>query len=418
MLRQLSRLWRRHLAPHKTVPVIRHVVFVSLKADSVIRSILRFIWYEKIPRIAFLVLSVMVFGALVVLGVERHKNEQFQDVEDALWWAVITVTTTGYGDKYPITPAGRLITGILIFTEMGLVSVFTATIASALTERRLKEARGLEQITTAGHIVICGWNPNAEGVIQTLVDLKANESSDIVLLNNLPEDQVQELILRLQGIQLRYVHGDFALEGALRKANIQNASSVIIMADLLGGDRAKADERTILGTLTIKSINRDVKVCAQLLSKDNEQHLKRAGADEIVLIGEFTGFLIASAAYLPGVNSVVKELLVERMGNGFQRLDVPPEFVGRTYFDLLVHCRREHRATLIGVISEEKGMTMEDMLTDSAIDNFIRQKFAEAGKESLFQVGGGTHVRVNLPDDYPIGENDHAIVIKGQTVES
>lgn len=418
MLRRLLRSWRRISAPLKEVPVIRHVIFIYLKIVSLIRASLRFIWYEHIPRIAFLVLSVMVIGALVVLGLERHKNEQFQDMEDALWWAVITVTTTGYGDKYPITPWGRVVTGILIFTEMGLVSVFTATIASALTARRLKEARGLEQITTAGHLLICGWNPNAEGVIQNLVALGAHESGDIVMVNSLPEDQVQEIILRLQDVQLRYVHGDFALEGVLRKANVENAATVVIMADIAGGDRAKADERTILGTLTIKSINRDVKVCAQLLSKDNEQHLRRAGADEIVIVGEFTGFLIASAAQLPGLNSVVRELMVDQAGNSFHRIEIPEEFVGRTYLDLLLHFRREHGATLIGVVSEEKGMTMDEMLTDSAIDTFIRAKFAEAGKESLFQVGGGSQVRVNLPDDYQIGENDHAIVIMQGKAES
>jgi voltage-gated potassium channel len=301
---------------------------------------------------------------------------------------------------------------------MGLVSVFTATIASALTERRLKEARGLEQITSAGHTLICGWNSNAEGVIQNLVALGALETGDIVMVNNLPEDQVQEIILRLQNVHLRYVHGDFALEGALRKANVENAVTVILLADIAGGDRAKADERTILGTLTIKSINRDVKVCAQLLSKDNEQHLRRAGADEIVIVGEFTGFLIASAAQLPGLNSVVRELMVDEAGNSFHRMDVPEEFRGRAYLDLLLHFRREFGATLIGIVSEEKGMTMDEMLTDSAIDNFIRAKFAEAGKESLFQVGGGSQVRVNLPDDYQIGENDHAIVIMQGKVES
>lgn len=418
MPKHLTRVWRRTSVLLKDVPVISRTLLFCQNIASLIRSSLRSLWRAQLPRIAFLVLSVMVLGGIVVLGIERHHNEQFKSLEDGLWWAMITVTTTGYGDIFPITGWGRIVTGLLIFTEMGLVSVFTATIASALTERRLKEARGLEQITAAGHIVICGWNLNAESVVHNLITRGASESREIIMVNTLSEDQVQQLILRFENVRLRYVHGDFALEGALRKASVQDAVVVIIVADIAGGDRAKADERTILGTLTIKSMNRDVKVCAQLLNKDNEQHLKRAGADEIVIVDEFTGFLIASAAHLPGLNSVVRELMVEESGNSFRRMQVPGEFVGRTYLDLLLHLRRERAATLIGIVSEEKGLTMDEMLADSAIDNFIRQKFTEAGKESLFQVGGGMRVRVNLLDDYHVGENDHAIVIAQEQVAS
>jgi len=352
----------------------------------------------------------MIVGGLVVLGIERHHNEQFKDVEDALWWALITVTTTGYGDKFPITGWGRVVTGILIFTEMGLVSVFTATIASALTERRLKEARGLEKITCVGHIAICGWNSNADNLIQKLIEV--GHRGDIVLVNTLSEEAVQDIILRHPASSIRFVRGDFSMESTLRQANVGEATAVIILADVVGGDRAKADERAILGTLSAKSINREVMVCAQLLSKDNEPHLQRAGVDDIIFTEDYTGYLLASSACSPGLTQVIKDLLTTESGNILKQVDIPKDFVGRTFLDLLLFFRKA-RMTLVAVVSQSRGMSMEDMLTDdfSFIDQFIKRKFSEAGKEALFHVGGGIQVHVNPPDDYVIEADDRAVVI-------
>ncbi len=210
MFKFFAQVWGRTWESWRRTPIIQRTLLFCQNIALLIRSSLQSLWRAQLPRIAFLVLSTMIVGGLVVLGIERHHNEQFKDVEDALWWALITVTTTGYGDKFPITGWGRIVTGLLIFTEMGLVSVFTATIASALTERRLKEARGLGKITSVGHIAICGWNPNADNLIGKLTEVGHTE--DIVLVNTLSEEVVQDVILRHPDASIRFVRGDFSME--------------------------------------------------------------------------------------------------------------------------------------------------------------------------------------------------------------
>jgi voltage-gated potassium channel len=56
-------------------------------------------------------------------------------IGDALWWAAVTATTVGYGDVSPITPEGRLIAVALMITGIGVIGVFTATVASFLFEQ-------------------------------------------------------------------------------------------------------------------------------------------------------------------------------------------------------------------------------------------------------------------------------------------
>lgn len=99
---------------------------------------------------AYVVASVtlIVFtGSLAVLDAERGSSGPIQTFGDALWWAVETVTTVGYGDMYPVTLTGRVVAGLLMLTGIGVLGTVTAGIASWLVERveDLGEQEDLEQ---------------------------------------------------------------------------------------------------------------------------------------------------------------------------------------------------------------------------------------------------------------------------------
>ncbi len=379
-------------------------------------SLTKGFWEKGLMRAIGLVICLMLSGGVVVTLIEKGSNEQFRSIGDGIWCLLITMTTTGYGDKVPETAPGKVATGIFLLLGVITVSLLTGTIASVMTERKIKEGRGLEKVREKRHIIVCGWNHNAEGVIDSL-----NNSFDeaVVLINQLPEEVMNEVLYRYRGSKVKYVRGDFVQETVLRRANVAEASAAIILADthgmpagLPGVSRTDPDERTILTTLAIRSIEPEVKVCAELLDPENEQHLRRADADEIIVRGKHSSFLLCAAAISPGINQVVDELFVRDDGNRIQRIKVPPAFIGKTFDEFSSHLREKYGAILIGFISEEKEMGLEDILTEdySAIDIFIRQKFNEAGKELK---GAGGKVRINLNPDssYTISEGEWAVII-------
>jgi len=80
---------------------------------------------------AALVAALMVvFSAIAILQVETRPDSNIKTAEDALWWAYSTITTVGYGDKYPVTGAGRLIAAALMTVGVGLFGTFTGFLAS------------------------------------------------------------------------------------------------------------------------------------------------------------------------------------------------------------------------------------------------------------------------------------------------
>jgi voltage-gated potassium channel len=83
-----------------------------------------------------LVVAIMFAAAGLEVAFEAHaKGSNIHSYGDALWWAVVTVTSVGYGDKYPVTAAGRAVAVVLMITGIALFGVVTASIASYFVEQ-------------------------------------------------------------------------------------------------------------------------------------------------------------------------------------------------------------------------------------------------------------------------------------------
>ena len=79
---------------------------------------------------------IVLIGALAVLEAERgHPNSNIEDYPQALWWAICTITTVGYGDLYPGTAEGRLVAIALMIGGLGLIGFTTGSLASWIVDR-------------------------------------------------------------------------------------------------------------------------------------------------------------------------------------------------------------------------------------------------------------------------------------------
>lgn len=339
---------------------------------------------ERILPILGVIFGILAGGAIFLYLLEGGTNKSLSGIGDAFYWAVISMTTTGYGDITPLTAGGRVVAMIVVVSGLILLSVVTSTVTSIFVERKIREGRGLETIKWKGHIVLCGWNPNAPETIEALLRLMPPEKLRLVLVNELPEEEGESLRYKYRELEVKVLRGDFTREDVLSRANIREAASAIVLADAMGGPgREAADERTILATLAIKSMAPEVKTCAELLNPENRQHLKRANVDEIVVRGEHMGSLLAGATASPGLPLIFKNLLAPEEENKLWKVAVPTGFIGKTVKDLADYFRQEHQAILIGLLKEQKTLGLDQILTDdySAIDQFIKQKFEEAGKD-------------------------------------
>jgi voltage-gated potassium channel len=82
---------------------------------------------------------MILFASVTILELEDTPDANIKTAEDAIWWAYATITTVGYGDKYPVTTGGRIIAAMLMTTGVGLFGTFTAYVSSWFVKGKLDQ---------------------------------------------------------------------------------------------------------------------------------------------------------------------------------------------------------------------------------------------------------------------------------------
>jgi voltage-gated potassium channel len=343
------------------------------------------LYNNAIVRIFIGIFGIALIGSSLIIRFEsdptRTDGNIIQNFGTGIWWAFVTLTTTGYGDTYPITTGGRIIGVLVMIGGIAVISVLTATISSAFVESTIRKGQGLEKVKIKNHLVICGWNFNVDDIILTLE--KELDFPSIVLINSCDPGPIGEIINRHTESEISFVSGDFSRDAVLDKANVRQAECVIIVADSNEMSSNKADEKTILTTLTIKNMNSKTRVYAHIVNPENEAHLKRAKADDVVVSDKYSGFLLAMHVSNPGVPRAVDEILTFRYGQVILRMNLPDSLIGKTFWEASDYVKQHFNALLIGIAKETHAMALNDMLSDdnSYIDQFIRQRLMQSEKK-------------------------------------
>jgi voltage-gated potassium channel len=107
---------------------IEKVTLLVREGELRVEAILK---HHSLFRVLIAAAGTLIIGSwLVLLFEENAKGSNIHNYPDALWWAIVTVTTVGYGDRYPVTEGGRAVAVILMLVGIGLIGVLTATVAS------------------------------------------------------------------------------------------------------------------------------------------------------------------------------------------------------------------------------------------------------------------------------------------------
>ncbi|MGE0567247.1 MAG: ion transporter [Bacteroidia bacterium] len=105
-----------------------------IRAYKSVRHIIAQVFHSKVKgaltSVTFVAILVLIFSSIAILQVENHPDSNIKTAEDAIWWSYVTITTVGYGDKYPVTTEGRLIAVALMTVGVGLFGTFTAYVSS------------------------------------------------------------------------------------------------------------------------------------------------------------------------------------------------------------------------------------------------------------------------------------------------
>ena len=233
----------------------------------------------NIVRIAKLMLVILLIMFLFGYIMTLIEPQTFPSLLDGIWWTLSTISTVGFGDFVPHTPTGKLMGMLLIFVGAGFIAAFFTAVTTTTLSPEEEYMSGTQQFHGTNHIIIIGWNERSKNMIQVLQSEKAR--TPIVLI-----DQTLRQHPNLLG-NYHFIHGNATEDDILKKANIFEASKLLITANT-HLDEFSADMFSILTLIACKGLNSNVYSCIEILTSSQIKNAKRAGADQIVQTNALT----------------------------------------------------------------------------------------------------------------------------------
>lgn len=280
-------------------------------------------FYTKLPlffRILLLALiCIFSFGIFIFL----IEPETFKTPMDGIWWAIITASAVGYGDFVPKTLAGKITGIILILIGVALLSSYFIYLATTTVNMQNVFLEGKASFKGKHHTIIIGWNERAKEVIENLCKKKL--AAPIVLIDE---------TLKKNPLTKKHVHfirGRANEDKTLLSAGIHDAQTVLITADQTK-DEKQADMYSILTLLAVKGLNPAVKCVVEILTVEQLNNAKRAGADQVIHSNRITSTLLFNSIESDGEMDAVIEVF--HLLNGKKILYRSSQsFTGKSFFE-------------------------------------------------------------------------------------
>ena len=331
---------------------------------------------------------------------------------DFLYYIVITITTLGYGDIYPLTEQGRCVIVFLIVVTTYFVPMQTNELITILENSSIYSRAVYKSNLEVPHLVICG-NVGVDALKNFCnelfhVDHGQSEKNAIILNSNMPS---QEMRLFLHTgkyeLNLKYLKGNPILEKDLERADILNAKASVIMTDKFTDDPHSIDHRNILMSLAIKKyfLQKEIydsSLFIQLIKPENKIHYQsglqslnkgnKGSSDQVIIVEEIKMNLLSKSCLIPGIIPMITNLVrssgssdeteftwlneyLEGTGHEIYRAKLNESFKNNTFCQISQVIYEQYDAIAFALEIEVEGKTMISLNPGSFyIEKFIDER--------------------------------------------
>ncbi len=293
--------------------------------------------FELITLAVFMGFLVFISSIAIYLFENQSSGGNVNDLYDAFYWSIVTISTVGYGDITPQTLGGRLITVILILIGLGVLSFFTSIIVAAFSDKMhtLRENRTYAELSRLNDfIIICGYGR----VGQEIANKFAKSNQNFIVI-----DKDQENIFLAKESKFLTIHDDASKNSILLAAGINSGATAVLCT-------TGSDVSNVYVTLTARFLNPDINIISRINRQDNVNKLYQAGANKVIHPFEIAGLLAAEYVGQPVAFEAILGIIQEQKDIAMEAIIAIPNSIleGKKIGDInFIH----KKLTLVGVIS-------------------------------------------------------------------
>ncbi|MFC1889518.1 potassium channel family protein [Thermodesulfobacteriota bacterium] len=218
-------------------------------------------------------LKISLFGLcfIVLAGIAGYRTIEQWSLMDSLFMTIITLTTVGYGEVQPLSPAGRIFTVVLITLGVGFVAYTIGSLTHWMVETQLRHILGRRRLQKQierlqGHYIVCGFGRMGTTICDGLKDKKV----PVVIIEK--EGEVLEKIISSD--EYLYIQGDATDDETLLSAGIRRAQGLVAVA--------ASDTTNVYITLTARQLNPELFILSRAEDDSAGRKLKQAGATRVI----------------------------------------------------------------------------------------------------------------------------------------
>ena len=237
-----------------------------------------------------------LFAAVLIVYIDRDGYRDIQDNQmsflDCLYYATVSLSTTGYGDITPFTPSARLI-NVLVITPLRVAFLIvligtTVETLTAASRQALKIQRWRNSVRN--HTVVIGYGTKGKTAVAAMVGDGVPPGEIVVV------DTDQASLDNASSAGLVTVRGDANRSDVLRLAGAQHADTIIVATS--------SDPTAVMVTLSARELAPNAKIIASIRESENPHLLQQSGADSVVVSSETAGRLLGIAKKAPARGGV------------------------------------------------------------------------------------------------------------------
>lgn len=258
----------------------------SRSAGPLRRQVKLPVWADislRMGLVVALILLVVLVHWLDRAGLEDQLDGHVSFL-DVIYFTMISITTTGFGDIVPITDRTRLFEALIVTpVRVAVIFIFVGTAYTFVFRRSWENWRMARiQQKLSGHVVVLGYGVSGSQSVRELMD-RGVEPEHIVVV-----DPGEERLAEAEKLGVNVLCGDATRDDTLRAVRVSNAQAVLVSAG--------RDDTSILIVLTVRHLAPDVPISVVVRAEDNEVLARQAGADNVINPVRFTGLLLAGSA--------------------------------------------------------------------------------------------------------------------------
>jgi voltage-gated potassium channel len=279
----------------------------------------------RMTRILIWIFAIIAYG---VIGFHLIENQPWTV---SIYWTFVTIGTVGYGDFSPETTLGMYFTISLIVLGIGSFAIAVGEVLEFLFERQQMKLMGLIKVNKSQHIVICGWTESTAECIKEL-----GKDNEIFVIDE--DESVRKKALKNK---INFIHGDPTRIHDLEKANIIGAKAIIVDME--------SDSQTIHCILSIRKLDKNVRIIAEVQRYENIEQIQLAGANQVISPFVISGRLMQKSIDDGYEAMFVQEVLAEHKNREMKEVKITEKsyFSGKTVEEADVH--HKTGVVLVGV---------------------------------------------------------------------